>query len=338
MRALVISGPGRYALLDHELPPPGPGDLLLAPLAVGLCATDLELLDGSMVYLRDGRAHLPLVPGHEWVAQVVDSGARGSEFAVGDIVVGECSIGCGDCRACASGTYHQCPRRQETGIMNRDGALAQQLRFPARSAHAVPPGVALEDAVFAEPTAVALRAVLRSGAKPRSRVLVVGGGTLGWLAAAVFLDLLDADVAALEPDAARMQRLAALGVRPPGVEEVFDVVLEASGSRGGVAAALDRLGPSGRLVVIGLTGAESVPVDLDRVVVNDQVVLGSLGSPDVWPRALELLGRGRVRPSALVTHRYPLEAVGEAVATMGDRAPGTGKVIVLPQESGRDAP
>jgi len=336
MRALVISGADRHAVLDHDLPPAGPGDLLLAPLAVGLCATDLELLDGSMVYLRDGRAHLPLVPGHEWVARVAEPGVPGSGFAVGDVVVGECSIGCGNCPVCASGAYHQCPRRQETGVMNRDGALAQQLRFPARSAHAVPPGVAVEDAVFAEPTAVALRAVLRSGAEPRSRVLVVGGGTLGWLAAAVFLDLLDADVAALEPDAGRIERLASLGVRAAGAGDVFDVVLEASGSRGGVAAALDRLGPSGCLVVIGLTGAESVPVDLDRVVVNDQVVLGSLGSPGVWPQALELLGRGHALPSALVTHRYPLGAVGEAVATMRDRAPGTGKVLVLPQEPGRD--
>lgn len=68
MRALVISGVAQHALVDRELPPAGPGDLLLAPLAVGLCATDLELLDGSMVYLRGGRSHLPLVPGHEWVA------------------------------------------------------------------------------------------------------------------------------------------------------------------------------------------------------------------------------------------------------------------------------
>ena len=336
MRALVISGAGRHALVDHALAPAGPHDLLLAPLAVGLCATDLELLDGSMVYLRDGRARLPMVPGHEWVARVVDPGALGSGFAVGDLVVGECSIGCGDCPVCASGAYHQCPRRQETGVMNRDGALAQQLRFPARSAHAVPPGVTVEDAVFAEPTAVALRAVLRSGAGPRSRVLVVGGGTLGWLAAAIFLDLLDADVAALEPDAARMERLAGLGVRAAGAGESFEVVLEASGSPGGAAAALDRLGPAGHLVVIGLTGVESVPVDLDRVVVNDQVILGSLGSPGVWPQALELLGRGRVRPSALVTHRYSLEAVDDAFATMRDRAPGTGKVLVLPQEAGRD--
>ncbi|MFL6064693.1 MAG: zinc-binding dehydrogenase [Friedmanniella sp.] len=336
MRALVISGAGRHALRDHELPPAGPADLLLAPLAVGLCATDLELLDGSMVYLRDGRAHLPLVPGHEWVARVVDPGAQNSGFAVGDVVVGECSIGCGDCPVCASGAYHQCPRRQETGVMNRDGGLAQRLRFPARSAHAVPPEVTVEDAVFAEPTAVALRAVLRSGAVPRSRVLVVGGGTLGWLAAAIFLDLVDADVAAVEPDAGRMQRLADLGVRAARVGEAFEVVLEASGSPGGVVEALDRLGPGGRLVVIGLTGVERVPVDVDRVVVNDQVILGSLGSPGVWPQALGLLGRGRVRPSALVTHRYPLEAVDDAFTTMRNRAPGTGKVLVLPQEPGRD--
>ena len=60
MRALVISGAGGHALLDHDVPPADPGDLLLAPLAVGLCATDLELLDGSMMYLRDGpRAATP---------------------------------------------------------------------------------------------------------------------------------------------------------------------------------------------------------------------------------------------------------------------------------------
>jgi threonine dehydrogenase-like Zn-dependent dehydrogenase len=190
--------------------------------------------------------------------------------------------------------------------------------------------------VFAEPTAVALRAVLRSGAVPRSRVLVVGGGTLGWLAAAIFLDLVDADVAAVEPDAGRMQRLADLGVRAARVGEAFEVVLEASGSPGGVVEALDRLGPGGRLVVIGLTGVERVPVDVDRVVVNDQVILGSLGSPGVWPQALGLLGRGRVRPSALVTHRYPLEAVDDAFTTMRNRSPGTGKVLVLPQEPGRE--
>jgi 2-desacetyl-2-hydroxyethyl bacteriochlorophyllide A dehydrogenase len=333
VRVLEITGPGRSALARRPRPQPGPGDLLLAPVAVGLCATDLELLAGSMVYQRDGRSGWPLVPGHEWVARVVDAG--GSGLGEGDLVVGECSIGCGGCATCRAGAYHQCPTRRETGVMGLDGALAGLLRFPARSAHAVPPGVAVEDAALAEPTAVALRAVLRSGAGTGDRILVVGGGTLGWLVAAVALDLLGADVAALEPAEARMQRLAGLGVRPAGAGEDFDVVVEASGSTAGAQAALDRLAPRGRLVVIGLSGQTSVAVDLDRVVVGDQEVAGSLGSPAVWPQALELLGRGRVRPSSLVTHRFALEEVAEAVRVARAGGTTTGKVLVLPADPDR---
>ena len=89
-------------------------------------------------------------------------------------------------------------------------------------------------------------------------------------------------------------------------------------------------------MVISLTGAASVPVDLDRLVVNDQVVLGSLGSPGVWAQAVGLLGRGRVRPSTLVTHRFGLASVDDAVTTVVARAPGPGKVLVLPQEPGAE--
>ena len=139
MRALVISGAGGHALLDHDVPLAGPGDLLLAPLAVGLCATDLELLDGSMVYLRDGRAQLPLVPGHEWVARVVDPGAPGSGFAVGDVVVGECSIGCGDCPRVRLGRLPLVPaaagdRRNEPRRRPRPAAALPRPQRPRRAA------------------------------------------------------------------------------------------------------------------------------------------------------------------------------------------------------------
>jgi len=336
VRALAIAAPGRYALVTRPRPEPGPGELLVAPLAVGLCATDLELLDGSMVYLRTGRGRLPMVPGHEWVARVVDAGSAVSGFAAGDLVVGECSVGCGSCPTCTGGAYHQCPTRRETGVLNLDGALAGLLAFPAASAHPVPPTTSLVDAAFAEPTAVALRAVLRSGCGPGDRVLVVGGGTIGWLAVAIVLDLLQLEVAVLEPDTGRRAGLLRLGAREAEPEESFDVVIEASGSRSGAETALQHLGASGRLVVVGLSGEVAVPVDLDRVVVNDQTVVGSLGSPHVWPQALELLGRGRVRPAALVTHRYPLSEVATAVQVARQRAPGTGKVMVFPDEPDRE--
>jgi D-arabinose 1-dehydrogenase-like Zn-dependent alcohol dehydrogenase len=94
---------------------------------------------------------------------------------------------------------------------------------------------------------------------------------------------------------------------------------------------------SGRARLPMVPGHEWVARVLDPGAPDDQSVLGSLGSPDVWPQALELLGRGRVRPSTLVTHRYPLEAVDRAVATMRHGADGTGKVLVLPHHQGWNA-
>jgi L-iditol 2-dehydrogenase len=335
MRALVISGPGRYGLTTRPLPSIGPDELLLAPLAVGICATDLELLDGTMVYLREGRSTLPLTPGHEWVARVQAVGSSVDHFAVGQRVVGETSIGCGSCRVCGSGDYHQCPRRRETGVMNLDGAMGGFFAFPARAAHAVDDHIATEDAVFAEPTAVALRAVLRSGLVSGERALVVGAGTIGWLTAALVLDLYDVDLAVAEPDPVRRARVESLGVRSPVAGEEFDVVLEASGSAGGVVTALSSLGDRGRLVEVGLSGLAAVEVDLDRVVVKDQTLIGSLGSPGVWPEMLRLLGRGRVTPSSIVTARHRLSGFHDAVSSLRENSAGGGKVLILPGDDDR---
>ena len=335
MRRLIIAAPGDIRLVAGEAPLPAAGELLLAPLAVGLCRTDAELADGSMIYLRDGRASLPLTPGHEWVARVADLGPGVAGFAVDDVVVGECSIGCGHCAKCSSGNYHQCAARAETGIMKQQGAMADLFRFPAASAHKVPDDINADDAVFAEPAAVALRAVLRARWQAGDSILVVGAGTIGWLATAIAMDSYGVDVAVLEPDEQRMQRVRDIGARPPGDGESFDVVIEASGNARGLQMALDHLASNGRLVAVGLTGCVAHPIDIDRMVVSDQSLTGSLGSPGVWAQMLGLLGRGRVRPARLVTGRYPLSAAPQAYAALLANAPGTGKLLVMPGEQDR---
>ena len=335
MKRLIITAPGELRLVAGEAPVPEAGELLLAPLAVGLCRTDAELADGSMIYLRDGRASLPLTPGHEWVAYVADTGSDVRGFAKGDVVVGECSIGCGQCARCSSGNYHQCDTRAETGIMKQEGAMAGLFRFPAASAHKVPGDISVDDAVFAEPAAVALRAVLRAHWQPGETVLVVGAGTIGWLATAIAMDSYGIAVAVLEPDDQRMQRVRDMGARAPGADERFDVVIEASGNARGLQMALAHLASNGRLVAVGLTGCVAHPIDIDRMVVSDQSLTGSLGSPGVWRQMLELLGRGRVRPASLVTGRYPLAQAQQAYAALLANAPGTGKLLVMPGEDDR---
>lgn len=183
MRRLMITGPGSAEIVRVPDPERLPGMILVAPLRVGVCATDRELFEGTLVHLRSGIAKYPITPGHEWVGRVLSSDE--SRLPVGSLVVGECSIGCGRCVACTAGSYHLCPDRAETGIIRRDGALSEVMSFPAASAHVVPDAVRLEDAALIEPTAVAYRAIRRLDPSPRSRVLVLGAGTLGHLAGAL---------------------------------------------------------------------------------------------------------------------------------------------------------
>lgn len=330
MKHVSIIGSGRFEVCDTSPPIPGPNDLLIAPLRVGICATDLELLDGSMVYLRTGKTSFPLTPGHEWVGRVVDLGRAVVDFAAGDIVVGECSVGCGHCAICSAGAYHRCLDRRETGIMGLGGGLTELMTFPSASAHAVPSGIGLEDAALVEPTAVAYRAILRLAPQNGSSVLIVGGGTLGYLAAAVLKNCFAMDVAVAASRETSLNRLRAIGVREPGVGEHFTNILEAAGTELALNSAFERLGPGGRLVLIGLTGLEAVPMPVDNIVVGDQEIIGSIGSPGVWPEVLRIIASGAVSPSALVTHTFSLQNFDQAIELLSQRDSTTGKILIAP--------
>lgn len=304
---------------------------MLEPLLVGICATDLELISGSLIYLRTGQTTLPMTPGHEWVGRVVALGSGVTTFAAGDTVVGECSVGCGFCTACATGAYHRCPKRQETGIIGISGALAQRMVFPARSAHRVPDDVPLEDAALVEPTAVAFRAIARLDPPPGASLLIVGGGTLGYLAAILAMNAHHLDVAVLDTSIRNTARLAEQGARTPTAGETFDYILEAAGAPSALDAALDALRPGGRIVLIGLTGNPTVPVAVDRLVVGDQTVIGSLGSPGVWPEVIAMLAATTIRPSTIVTHTFGLDDFARAIDLLReDTDHSIGKVLIAP--------
>src|SRR4051794_35621336 len=176
MRAIEFHGDERLELVERPDPTPGEGELLIAPSAVGICGTDIEIFEGSLAYFRMGIAQYPIVPGHEWTGTVVEVGRGVSGFAPGDRVVGEVAIGCGVCVRCRAGRMHLCARRTETGIVHMDGAMASRMRFPAAYAHRVD----FEGAALVEPTSVALHAVRRGRVGGQS-VLVVGAGPIGLL-------------------------------------------------------------------------------------------------------------------------------------------------------------
>ena len=124
--AVVVRGPNSARLEERGVPSLKPGEILVRVSYVGICATDLEVLEGTLGY-RSGMAQCPIVPGHESSGTVVAVGPRVTDFDEGDRVVVECIQGCGECAPCARDEAIQCRERREVGVMGHDGAYAAYL-------------------------------------------------------------------------------------------------------------------------------------------------------------------------------------------------------------------
>lgn len=348
MKAVELYGHEHAEIVERLTPRPGPGELLLAPLAVGVCATDVEIYEGSMVYFRTGMARYPVVPGHEWVAEVIDVGEDVSGFREGDRVVGECSIGCGTCAACSAGRYHLCRLRTETGILNRDGAMAERMLFPAQSAFAIPADVPASAAVLVEPTAVALNAVRRVSLAGQA-VLVLGAGTIGLLALQCAVASGADEVLIADPSAGRRaiaERLRAgstLAISPSPAEDAdllherlgareIDSVIVCTGAASSLAFALDHVRLGGTIIAVGLTSRADLPVDVDRLVVGDITLHGVLGSPGRWPDTIRLIASGQIATEPIVGTPFPITCVCEALEGVRDQTNGTPKVLIDPRQ------
>jgi L-iditol 2-dehydrogenase len=290
-----------------------------------------------MVYLRNGLATWPFTPGLEWVGVVVDPGDAGDRFAVGDLVVGECSIGCWDCPVCDSGNYHQCPNRQETGLFGQGGALSEFFTFPARSAHLVPAGVRLEDIALTEPAAVAYRGLQRLELPPGEKILINGGGTLGYLAAAIAARAFAAEVVYWATRPNSRARLSDLGARPVADGEKVDYIFDTASSERGFAEAFSHLAPRGRISSVSFTGQQMIGLPIDELVTNDWELFGSLGSPNIWPEVIELIADRAIEPSRLLTDTFTLGQYPEAIELVRRRLPQTAKVMIVPFQDADEA-
>lgn len=329
MFAAQISGPLSVNVQDIPEPELNPDDVRIAVLACGICATDVEIYEGTMVYFTRGMASFPLTPGHEWVGRVIEQGSNVSGFEPGTHVVGEVSIGCTRCASCKSGNYHRCLSRCETGILNRPGCFAQTIHHPAHYLHPIDASVPIESAALVEPTAVAFNGVLRAGVSPQDYVVIFGDGPIGLLLLQVAAAFGAAKIALVGASDHRLAKAVELGadivldartdnvieeLTRAGAGDLPSVVLEATGRPEAAFTALHAVCPGGRIVFQGLFAGQPLEgFDLDQIVINDLQVSGALGSPNIWPDVIALIESGKVNPAAIVSDEYPLEQFGVAL-------------------------
>lgn len=344
MKAIRYYGPRDVRYEDVDTPEAGPDDVLVRVRAAGLCATDLEVYDGEMFYFTSGMTTVPIIPGHEWSGEVVEIGANVREFAPGDKVTGECSVGCRSCSYCVRGWYNQCPNRTETGLLNRDGAFAEFISFPRFFLHKCN-RMAFDEAAFIEPTGVALYPTKLTGVCPEDYVAVMGPGPIGLFAVqtAKAYGARAVVLAGTRDDRLEVGRRvgadAVVNVRTEDLVEcvkditdghMIDVVIEATGKPAVWDDIVSILAPRARVAITGLFGGETCAVDFDPLVVNNITIMGTVGGPSCWDEAILLHEQGKVTAAPLITHRMPLSEFVNGIEIMRNRTDNAIKVVLEP--------
>jgi 2-desacetyl-2-hydroxyethyl bacteriochlorophyllide A dehydrogenase len=319
--ALRFTGPGQFVVGPVDRPTTAAGEVLVAPSFVGICATDVEFLDGTHPYLAGGQATYPLQPGHEWSGVVTQS--ADPLFPPGTRVVGDPEVPCGraDCEFCPRHRIPWCPDRREIGCrLGLAGAAATLVSLPAASLRRIPDGVDDRAAVLAEPALTVLGGLGRVDDLEGRRILVVGAGTIGIIAAQVgvargaVVDVLETSSIRRDVVQRSVPVTATYASEPPAR---YDLVICAAGSPAAFGAALRAVGNGGDLLLLGVPGPPVPTVDVASILHRDMTIHGVLcyssSGPQTMERALGLIDAGVIDASALIDRVYPLDAAGEAL-------------------------
>ncbi len=336
MEALVFQGPGRYGV--QSMPRPEvrrDDDVMVRPQAVGICGTDLHVVE-----VPPGFPATPgTILGHEFSAEVVAAGDQVGGLKVGDRVAIEPNIACMSCAYCKRGMPNQCLSLGLTGI-ERHGGLAEYCVMPARNVHKIPDGLSYEVAALTEPLSCVLGGTEKVGLQPGETVVVLGAGPIGLLYLQVFRAAGARKAVVVEPHPARAEYARELGahvVVDPKREDVVarvmeeteiggDVVVDAVGNQIASALKLGRRGAAIVLFGINLNAQETVrQFDITR---QEYRVLGSFIGSYNFPQSLHVLASGAIDAERMITHRIGLYDVDAGMAEL--KSGRAIKVLVRP--------
>lgn len=342
MKALLINAPHQATFGETARPTPGPGQVLVRVAAVGVCMSDLEILDGTR---PEPYIMYPITPGHEWCGTVVEVGSGVSQPAVGQRVAVEGINFCQVCFWCQRGETNLCSAYNEFGF-TLPGGYAEYVAVRADLAHPFADSLPFETAALTEPTACAGHGILRANVRPGDTVAIVGPGTIGLLGVAWARLFSPCRIIAVgvdrqnEPLARVMGATDYLTLEDDPVSFIYaltggrgaDVVLEAAGSEMAIPLVLDLARRGGSVAFAGIVGGgRKLLVESDLFSLKDLRVHGIFSyTSALFAQALRLIENGLLDVRPLITHQFPLEAYGRAFDLLRNRHEPVGKILLKP--------
>lgn len=330
----VLVSAGELAIEDREVPTPPPGEVLIQVAAVGVCGSDVH-------YYREGRigefvVDQPLVLGHETSGRIVAVGDGVDSSRIGERVAIEPQRPCRVCRQCKAGRYNLCPDMEFYATPPIDGSFTGYVLAPEDFVFAVPDSVSDEAAALLEPLSVAITTARKAQIVPTSRVLIAGAGPIGIICAQTARAFGAAEVIVSDPVPDRRERALKFGATSvidpmdPNTdtsELAVDAFIDASGNPAAVDSGILSVGPAGTAVLVGL-GHSRMELPVEHVQNFEINVTGVFRYTDTWPAAIHFVSTGAIDLDSLVTGRFGLEEVKEALES--DTNPSSLKSIVYP--------
>ena len=319
-------------------PAPGPGEVLIAVRHAGVCGTDLHIADWDP--WAQGRIKPPIVIGHEFAGEIAALGDGVTGLRKGQLVTAEGHIVCGHCLQCRTGNSHICKNTRIIGV-DRDGAFAEYIVMPTTNVLTLS-GIPTEVGAIMDPMGNAFHTVLTAEI-PGSTVFVVGCGPIGCFAIGIARAAGATKVIASDVNPKRLalaERMGAHVTINAAQDDVVKIVIAETGGEGadvvcemsGVPSALHqafaavRMG--GRVQLLGIPKGE-VPVDFaNEIIFKGITVYGVIGRKmyETWHQMRRFLTGGQFDPRPVITHRFPLAKIEDALAAI--RSGDAGKVIL----------
>jgi L-gulonate 5-dehydrogenase len=335
MQSVLVEAPRRLSVVERERPVAGAGEVRVRVGYGGLCGSDVHILHGENPFVS-----YPRVIGHEFAGRVEAVGAGVPASRVGELVAVDPVVSCGRCRSCAVGRPNVCLGLQVLGV-HRDGGFSEYLCAPAANAHALPAGIEDKWAATVEPFAIAANVTSRTGVLPGDVALVYGAGPIGLTVVQVLKGVHGVRVLVTDRVPERLER-----ARACGADEAIDtsretlddalqrlgidaptLVIDAVGHPSLLEEAVRLAAPAARIGLLGFS-AQPSSVSQQELTRKELSLLASRLNSGMFPRVIDWMAAGKLRPDRLVSHCIAFREVERAFALLETDARTTAKVLL----------
>lgn len=344
MKAAVLSGPKKVEVKEVDCPEAGPGQIAVKVNACGVCGSDIHMwLAGRGWYKEE----IPdFVMGHEFCGTVIDP--SDSDFKVGERVVFWANLYCGQCDMCRAGQEHLCREVNGTNYIGfvSNGGYAEYFVGRASNAYRLPDTVSDTAAALIDPLMVAYHAVRKAGIKLNDRVLVVGTGVIGCMIGELAKKSGAKYVAMSKRNDRKLARSKEAGYfdeyfdsnSPSHIEQMreatqggFDVIFEVVGSAGSLQTCIDAAKPGATVMMIGNSVTPTIDVDINRVVLQEIKLTGSVScTREEFEGTIDLIAGGMIDPECYVTDIVSLPMLQETFERQVSKTDPILKAVVVP--------